>query len=261
MHPLLNIALQAARSAGDVILNSFDKLDRVRVHEKSINDFVSDVDLKAEKIIIETIHKSYPDHSILAEESGEHQLKEKDYLWIIDPLDGTTNFLHGFPHFAVSIGLAIKGKIEHGLIFDPFKQEIFSASRGRGAQLNSSRIRTSKVSQLSKALLGTGFPSRNKSLYEKYMSSFERVFQESAGIRRAGACALDLAYIACGRLDGFWEYNLKPWDIAAGSLLVSEAGGFVTDMQGHHDFLKSGEVVAANAKIHATLLSKINKEH
>lgn len=259
MHPLLNIAFQAARNAGDVMLQYLDRLDRVRVKEKSINDLVSEVDLKAEQIIISTIHKAYPNHSILAEETGEQRLKEDDYLWIIDPLDGTTNYLHGFPQFAVSIALAFKGKIEHGLIYDPFKKEVFSASRGRGAQLNANRIRVSSATQLSKSLLGTGIPSRNKDTLEKYMQTFGDICLSSAGIRRAGAGALDLAYVASGRLDGFWEYGLKPWDIAAGSLLVTEAGGLISDMNNQGDYLKSGNVVAGNTKIHSALIDIVSQ--
>lgn len=260
MHPLVNIAVSAARLAGDIIMQHVDKLDRVRTREKNINDLVSEVDLKAEQAIIQTIHKAHPKHSILAEESGEMTLADEDTVWIIDPLDGTTNFLHGFPHFAVSIGISIKGKIEHGVVFDPVRQECFSASRGRGAQLNSSRIRTSRVITLDKSLLGTGFPSRNKKLFPKYLHSFDKAFHECAGIRRAGACALDLAYVASGRLDGFWEYGLKPWDIAAGSLLVTEAGGLVSDMQGGHSYLKSGEVVATNGKLLKPLLKTIKSD-
>ena len=258
MHPFLNIAIRAATRAGDLINRYAGQLDRVKASEKQANDLVSEVDIKAEQIIIDTIHKAYPDHSILAEESGHTANKEEDITWIIDPLDGTRNFLHGFPFYGVSIALKHHNRIEHGVIYDPIRHECFSASRGCGARLNDKRIRVSQQTQLSKALLGTGFPFRNKqSLARPYLSTFERLFGECAGVRRAGAAALDLAYVASGRLDGFWEFSLNPWDIAAGALLIKEAGGLISDFEAGENFIKSGNVIAGNPKIFKALLQAI----
>lgn len=258
MHPYINIATMAARQAGEVIMHYSDKLDRVKVSEKTQNDFFSQIDVKAEQMIIETIRKHYPNHSIMAEESGIHD-NEEDITWIIDPLDGTNNYLHGFPFYCVSIGVKINNKIEHGVVFDPIRKECFSASRGRGAQLNDKRIRVSNQIQLNKALLGTGFPFKNKELSERYFATFQSLFGQCSGIRRTGSAALDLAYVACGRLEGFWEFNLKPWDIAAGSLLIQEAGGLVGDFNGNENHLKTGNIVGANPKIFKQLIQKINQ--
>ena len=247
MQPMLNIAIRAARAAGNVIIRQIDKAQDLPVNEKSRNDFVSKVDTQAEGAIIDIIHKAYPDHAILAEESGEHG--ENDYLWIIDPLDGTTNFLHGFPQYAVSIALQHKGVLTQAVIYDPLRQELFTASRGQGAQLNDRRIRVSKRKNLEGALLGTGFPFREGADFETYMETFRIFSPLTAGIRRAGAAALDLAYVACGRLDGFWEFGLKPWDIAAGVLLIEEAGGMVSDMQAGNDYLSSGNIISGNPSI------------
>lgn len=258
MHPLLNIAVSAAREAGDIIMQYVDRLDRVKVTEKSKNDLVSEVDVKAEQAIIHTIHKSYPDHGIMAEESGFNQHGNDDITWIIDPLDGTANFLHGFPHFAVSIAVKQKNKIEHGVVYDPVRKECFQASRGRGAQLNGTRMRVAKTTKLDKALLGTGFPFRNKSLSDKYFDTFKELFTQCAGIRRAGAAALDLAYVASGRLDGFWEFGLRPWDIAAGSLLIKESGGLISGMQGEENYLNHGNILAGPPKVFKALIQSIN---
>jgi myo-inositol-1(or 4)-monophosphatase len=248
MQPMLNIAVRAARAAGDVIMRRFDRLDTVKAETKQRNDFVSEVDREAEARIIQILQRSYPDHGILAEESGE-QLGN-DYVWIIDPLDGTTNFLHGFPHFAVSIALTHRGRLEQGVVYDPIRQELFTASRGGGAELNNRRIRVSGCRDLDGAMLGTGFPFRDDQPTEVYMGILHDFIQRTTGIRRPGSAALDLAYLAAGRIDGFWELGLSRWDIAAGALLVREAGGIVGDLHGGEDYMKTGDVVAANPKIY-----------
>ena len=256
MQPLLNIAISAARLAGDIIIRHMDQLDRIKVTAKNGADYFSEVDIKAEQAIINTIHKAYPDHGIKAEESGI-QNETSDFIWIIDPLDGTTNYLHSFPFFSVSIALQVKGRIEHGVIYDPLRHECFSASRGRGARLNDRRLRVSKQTQLSGALLGTGFSFRNAELASRYMPTFESLIGKCAGVRRTGSAALDLAYVASGRLDGFWEFGLKPWDIAAGSLLIQEAGGLISDLQGGEDYLNNGDVIAGTPKVFKSLLQTI----
>lgn len=256
MHPLVNIAISAAKDAGAIIHKYSQQLDRIKVNEKEKNDFVSNVDLQAEQAIIQTIHKAYPDHSILAEESGQLD-NNNDYVWIIDPLDGTTNFIHGFPFYCVSIAVKHKGRIEHAAIFDPIKQELFTASRGSGAILNNQRLRVNTDSNFSKTLIGTGFPFRNKNTAQQYFETFTAIFDQCAGVRRAGAAALDLAYVAAGRLDGFWEFGLKPWDIAAGSLIIKEAGGLVSDTDGQDNYMKNGNIVAGNPKTLKSLLKLI----
>lgn len=255
MHPMLNIAVRAARRAGDIISRSMDKLDSLDVITKGPNDFVSSVDEAAEAAIIDTIKQAYPDHQIMAEESGNQG--DNDYLWIIDPLDGTTNFLHGFPQFAVSIALKHQGKLQQAVIYDPVSQELFTASRGAGAQLNSRRIRVSQRKDLDGSLIGTGFPFRADQDLEKYIDTFRAIAPKTAGIRRAGSAALDLAYVAAGRLDGFWEFGLKPWDIAAGALLIEEAGGLVGDMQGGNSHFESGNLVCGNPKVFKALLQTL----
>lgn len=255
MHPMLNIAVRAARAAGNVIIRYIDRVHDLPVREKSRNDFVSEVDDRAEAAIISTLKKTYPDHAILAEESGAQG--KHDYLWIIDPLDGTTNFLHGFPQFAVSIALQHKGQLTQAVIYDPLRQELFTASRGQGAYLDDHRIRVSRQKQLQGALLGTGFPFRDNMSIEQYLETFRLLFPKTAGIRRAGAAALDLAYVACGRLDGFWEYGLKPWDIAAGILLIEEAGGLVSAFDGSAPVLDQGDIIAGTPKIYDELLQLI----
>lgn len=255
MHPMLNIAVRAARSAGELIQRAAENTGRLTISNKSAYDFVSEVDYKAEQEIIRIIHNAYPDHSILAEESGEHQ--GNDYIWIIDPLDGTTNFLHGFPQYAVSIALQVKGKLELGVVYDPTRDELFTAERGGGAMLNNRRIRVGNKSGLQDSLLGTGFPFRNDEHIDAYLAMFRPLCVATSGIRRAGAAALDLAYVACGRLDGFWEIDLKPWDMAAGALLIKEAGGVATDFAFNADYLKSGNIIAANPKIHQLMYKSI----
>lgn len=255
MHPMLNIAVRAARAAGTIIIRSSDKIDTLDITMKSENDYVSEVDKNAEQEIIYTLKKAFPKHAILAEESGEHQGNE--YEWIIDPLDGTTNFLHGFPQFAVSIALQHRGRIEQAVIYDPLRQELFTASHGRGALLNERRIRVSSKRDLEGALLGTGFPFKQQQYLDMYMETFKALFPMTAGIRRAGSAALDLAYVAAGRLDGFWEIGLQKWDMAAGALLIQEAGGFVSDFSGDSDYMNTGNVVAANPKLIKSLLTTI----
>lgn len=264
MQAMLNIALTAARKAGRLILQASEELDRVKVEEKGKNDFVSEVDRRAEQEIIYHLHKAHPDHCILGEEGGllKGRDGDSDYVWIIDPLDGTTNFLRGIPHYAISIACQYKGKLEHALIYDPIRDEAFSASRGRGARLNDHRIRVSSLKDLDGAVIGTGIPFRSDQQQHlpAYTRSLETVAAQTAGIRRAGSAALDLAYVAAGRLDGFWEIGLQKWDIAAGILLVQEAGGLVSDFQGGQNHLQSGNVVAANPKCFKSLLQAVNQD-
>tara|TARA_R110000782_G_scaffold186629_1_gene276803 strand:+ start:2442 stop:3212 length:771 start_codon:yes stop_codon:yes gene_type:complete len=256
MHPMLNIAIRAARAAGDLIVREMDRVSDISVDIKGKNDFVTEVDTQAEFTIINTIKQSYPDHAFLCEESGASG--ENEFLWIIDPLDGTTNYLHGFPHFAVSIALQHKGRLDQAVIYDPLKQELFTASKGKGAQLNNKKIRVSSQKTLGGALLGTGFPFGDALNLDEFINSFRSLYPEIAGIRRAGVASLDLAYVACGRLDGFWEYGLKPWDIAAGALIVQEAGGINSETSGGVEFLKSGNIISANPKIIKAILQKIS---
>lgn len=255
MHPMLNIAVRAARKAGDIIARFSIKVDTLNISSKGENDFVSEVDHLAEEAIIQTIQKAYPDHSFLAEESGATAGNE--YEWIIDPLDGTTNFLHNFPQYAVSIAMRHKGRLEIAVVYDPIKQEMFTAARGSGAHLNGKRIRVTKRANLKGALLGTGIPFRNMAILENYLHMLRALIPGSAGVRRAGSAALDLAYVAAGRLDGFWEYELNPWDIAAGILLIEEAGGLVSDFKGGFDYFQSGNVVAGNPKILKAIIQAI----
>ena len=252
MHAFLNVAVMAARKGGNSLIRSLNNLGRIKVEKKGRNDFVSEADRTAEAAVIDTILKHYPDHQILAEESGEQG--DSDHVWIIDPLDGTTNFLHGFPVFCVSIALAIKGRTEHAAVYDPLRDELFTASRGSGAQLNGRRIRVSGQTRLELALLGTGFPFRDGSKeLEPYLGMFRKAIEQSAGVRRPGAAALDLAYVAAGRYDGFWETGLAAWDIAAGSLLIREAGGMVSGLDGSEDFLDTGHVLAGTPKIYLAM--------
>lgn len=257
MHPLLNIAIAAARQAGDIIVRHIEQLDRIKVTAKSEYESFSEIDVKAEQLIIQTIHKAYPEHGIIAEESGTFK-PDAECVWIIDPLDGTSNYLHSFPFYSVSIACKIKNRIEHGIVFDPLRHECFTASRGRGAQLNDRRIRVSKQTLLSQALLGTGIPFRDVNLARRYLPMLEAMIGKCAGVRRTGSAALDLAYVAAGRLDGFWELGLRPWDIAAGSLLIKEAGGLVSDLYGGEDYLKQGDIAAGTPKVFKSLLQTLN---
>jgi myo-inositol-1(or 4)-monophosphatase len=256
MHPLLNIGIKAARAAGNLIVRYLDRIEGMPISSKGRNDFVSDVDRAAEQVIIDTIRKAYPEHAILAEESGASG--GGDCQWIIDPLDGTTNFLHGFPQFAVSIALRVKGVLDQAVVYDPLRQELFTASRGAAAMLNNRRIRVSRQTTLDGALLGTGFPFREQGRLDLYLDIMRKLIPVTAGIRRPGAAALDLAYVACGRLDGFWELGLKPWDIAAGHLLITEAGGRISDLDGSGDCLASGDVLAGNPQIYNAMLDLIS---
>jgi myo-inositol-1(or 4)-monophosphatase len=252
MHALLNVAVMAARRAGSALIKKMANLDKVKVERKGYNDYVSDADLAAERAIIDCIHKHYPDHAILAEESGA--VGDSETTWIIDPLDGTTNFLHGFPVFAVSIGVEVKGRIEHGVVYDPLRQELFTASRGKGAYLDDHRIRVSGQTKLDHALIGTGFPFRQADTeIGPYMAMLAKVLRSTSGIRRPGAAALDLAYVAAGRLDAFWETGLKPWDLAAGTLLIREAGGIVSGLDGNENFFDAGHVLTGSPKIYAAI--------
>ena len=252
MHALLNVAVMAARRAGNTLMRYQVNLEKLKVEVKGHNDYVSEADRKAESIVIDVVHKHYPDHAILGEESGS--IGESDTVWIIDPLDGTTNFLHGFPVFCVSIGVQVKGRMEHAVVYDPCRQELFTASRGTGATLDGRKIRVSGRADLKQALIGTGFPFRQAdSEMEPYLSMFKKVLQGSSGVRRPGAAALGLCYVACGRLDGFWETGLAPWDLAAGSLIIREAGGIISGLDGSEDYMQSGHVLTGSPKIYSAL--------
>ncbi len=253
---MLNIAVKAARRAGGIINRATRNLNIVAFKEKAANDFVSEVDREAEQSIIRTLREAYPDHSILAEESGASG--QSDYQWIIDPLDGTTNFIHGFPQYAVSIALMHKGTITQAVVYDPGRNELFTASRGRGAFVNDQRMRVSKRVNLKSALIGTGFPFRQLEHLEAYLGILRDIMRNTAGIRRAGSAALDLAYVAAGRLDGFWEFGLSPWDMAAGALLITEAGGLVGDLRGEASYLDTGNIVAGTPKVFVPLLQTLS---
>lgn len=249
MHAMLNIAVRAARAAGRVLSQAYGEPQTFEIQKKSQNDFVTNIDKAAEHAIITTLLKSYPEHTILAEEAGVVGGHDSDYQWIIDPLDGTTNFIRGIPHFCVSIALSVKGVIQHAVIYDPLRDDLFTASRGAGAQLNGYRTRVTQPKSLEGALLATGFPFKHKEIFPHYQKVFQSFFEPAADIRRAGSAALDLAYVASGRLDGYWEFGLRPWDIAAGALIVRESGGLVTDFAGGTNHLKSGNIVAGSQKI------------
>jgi myo-inositol-1(or 4)-monophosphatase len=258
MHPMLNTAVKAARKAGSIITRASYDLDKLTIRTKRQNDFVSEVDHAAEDAIISTLREAYPDHGFLGEESG-YRDRDAQYLWIIDPLDGTTNFLHGVPQYCVSIGLQQKGVLQHAVVFDPNRNELFTASKGAGAFLNDRRIRVSRVDKLEAALMGTGFPFREVGNLDDYMRMMKNMILGTAGVRRPGAAALDLAWVAAGRFDGFWEMGLSPWDMAAGALLVREAGGLVGDFAGEERFMDSGRIVASNGKIFAAILKTLQQ--
>ncbi len=257
MHPMLNIAVKAARRAGSIINRAALDRTKLEIRSKRANDFVTQVDKSAEMAVIDIIRQAYPDHAILAEESGSLPVDKAEYRWIIDPLDGTTNFIHGFPQYCVSIALEHRGAIQHGVIYDPAKNELFTASKGRGAFLDDRRIRVSKCAQLKDALVGTGFPFKEMSRVDLYFRQLREVMTTSAGVRRAGAAALDLAYVAAGRMDAFWELGLAPWDMAAGALMIQEAGGLVGDLQGNSTWLESGDIAAATPKVFTQLLGAL----
>lgn len=255
MHPTLNIAIRAARNAGRILLRYLERTDAIAVTSKSRNDFVSEVDRSAEAAIIQELRSKFPDHAILAEESGAQGRSE--FLWVIDPLDGTTNYLHGFPQFAVSIALTYRGQLDQAVVYDPLREEMFTASRGRGAQLNDRKLRVTARPELEGALIGTGFPFRDHRHLDAYLGMLKAMMQDAAGIRRPGSAALDLAYVAAGRLDGFWELGLAEWDFAAGALLIMEAGGTVSDLAGGDRFPQTGNLVAGNLKVHKAMLDRL----
>ncbi|WDE13049.1 inositol-1-monophosphatase [Thalassomonas haliotis] len=257
MHPMLNIAVRASRAAGKVISRAFEQHDKVEVELKGTNDVVTNVDVAAEQAIIETIRKSYPKHTIISEECGVLKGEDDDYQWIIDPLDGTTNFVKGIPHFAVSIALKVKGKLDQAVVFDPIRGDLFTASRGKGAQLNGFRIRVKQPKELTGAILATGFPFKKKQHIDAYFNVLKTLFVKTSDMRRAGSAALDLAYVASGRVDGFFEIGLKPWDTAAGELLVIEAGGMVSDFTGGHNHVQSGNIVASSTRLLKEILKDI----
>lgn len=258
MHPFLNVAVKAARRAGQIINRAALEIDNLQVARKGQSDYVTQVDRAAEDAIKEVLLEAYPSHGILAEETGKTPGKS-EFEWIIDPLDGTTNFIHGFPQYAISIALAQEAQVAHGVIYDPVRNELFTASKGRGAFLNDRRVRVSRRDRLTDALIGTGFPYRAFDHVDAYMGAFRELTEKTAGMRRPGAASLDLAYVAAGRLDGFWEFGLSPWDIAAGTLMIQEAGGFVTDLKGDSDYLSCGDLVAGTPKVHASLLQIVQK--
>jgi myo-inositol-1(or 4)-monophosphatase len=260
LHPMLNVAIKAARAAGAIINRAALDVESVRISTKQINDFVTDIDQKAEAAIIETLLTAYPTHGILAEESGsEHGTPGSDFVWIIDPLDGTTNFIHGFPVYCVSIALAINEKVEQAVVYDPTRNDIFCATKGRGAYMNDRRIRVSKRTRLQDCLISTGFPYQPGNKLRQHLAMLGDMIVQTAGIRRPGAAALDLAYVAAGFSDGFFESGLKPWDVAAGSLLITEAGGLVGNYTGESEFLHEGECVAANPRVYGQMVATLAK--
>ncbi len=258
MHPMLTTAVKAARRAGNIINRGARDLDRLTVTAKGPKDFVSEIDHAAEAAIVETLLGSYPDHAILAEEgTNKGANPDSEYLWIIDPLDGTTNFLHGFPQYCVSIALAHRDVVQQGVIYDPVRNDLFTATRGRGAFLNDRRMRVSRRTQLRDCLIGTGFPFRDGTYLDTYLAMMKTMITHTAGLRRPGAAALDLAYVAAGFYDGFWEVGLNPWDVAAGSLLVLESGGLIGDLTGESGYLYGGQVIAASPKIFAQMVAAL----
>ncbi|MCK9503264.1 MAG: inositol monophosphatase [Porticoccaceae bacterium] len=261
MEPMVNIALRAARSAGEKIVRATERMDKIKIDEKGRNDFVTDIDRASEQEIINQLLKAYPDHRILGEESGYLGNPNSDYLWIIDPLDGTTNFISGIPHYAVSIGCMYKGRHEHAVVYDPIKQEEFTASRGRGAYLNGHRMRVTGRTHMNGAIFATGIPFSKPSSdhMDAYLQCLRTLAEQSSGIRRLGVASLDLAYLAAGRFDAFWEMYLKPWDIAAGVLLIKEAGGILSDFQGGDTYMESGHIVGSTPKLFKPTLQVVQK--
>ena len=260
LHPMLNVAIKAARAAGAIINRAALDVESVRISQKQVNDFVTEVDHASEAAVIETLLTAYPDHGIWAEESGkQHGKQDSDFVWIIDPLDGTTNFIHSFPVYCVSIALAVKGKIEQAVIYDPSRNDLFTATKGRGAYMNERRMRVSKRTELKNCLISTGFPFRPGDNFNSYLRMMADVMQRTAGLRRPGAAALDLAYVAAGFTDGFFETGLSPWDVAAGSLLVTEAGGLIGNFTGEANFLEQKECVAGNPRVYGQLVGMLGK--
>ncbi|ASA56444.1 inositol-1-monophosphatase [Vibrio gazogenes] len=260
MHPMLNIAIRAARKAGNHIAKSLENSEKIQSTQKGTNDFVTNVDQEAESMIVDVIKTSYPEHVIIAEENGVIEGKDQDVQWIIDPLDGTTNFLRGIPHFSVSIAVRIKGRTEVACVYDPMLNELFTAQRGSGAQLNNSRIRVNALKDLQGTVLATGFPFKQKQHAEPYLKIVSALFTECADFRRTGSAALDLCYVAANRVDGFFELGLKPWDMAAGELIAREAGAIVTDFAGGTDYMKSGNIVVSSAKGTKAILKHIREQ-
>ncbi|PZQ61051.1 MAG: inositol monophosphatase [Variovorax paradoxus] len=260
LHPMLNVAIKAARAAGAIINRAALDVEAVRVSQKQVNDFVTEVDHASEAAIIETLLTAYPGHGILAEESGtERGAKNSEFVWIIDPLDGTTNFIHGFPVYCVSIALAVRGKVEQAVVYDPTRNDLFTASRGRGAFLNERRIRVSKRTRLEESLISTGFPFRAGDNFKQYLAIMADLMPRAAGLRRPGAAALDLAYVAAGFAEAFFETGLNPWDVAAGSLLVTEAGGLISNFSGEGEYLDQREVLAGAPRIYGQLVPILGK--
>ncbi|NBV71091.1 MAG: inositol monophosphatase [Burkholderiaceae bacterium] len=258
MHPMLNVAVKAARRAATIINRASLNLERLQIDRKQHNDFVTEVDKAAEEAIIEILSEAYPNHGFLAEESGE-LLNNSDHIWIIDPLDGTTNFIHGFPQYAISIALSVNGVLQQAVIYDPNRDELFSASKGAGAYVDRRRLRVASQIKLENALIGTGFPYRQDQDVDQYLKIFAEMTRQCAGLRRPGAASLDLAYVAAGRYDGFFESELKPWDMAAGALIITEAGGLVGNYRGEEGFLESGEIMAGNPRIFAQMAQVLGK--
>lgn len=268
MYPLLNTAIKAARSAGDIIVRHFDHLDQLTISEKQHNDFVTEADIASEKSITDALHQAYPEHAILAEEGGKqyNHRNDNDHCWIIDPLDGTLNFLHGFPHFSISIAMQHKGRTELAVIYDPIRQDLFTAQRGAGAHKEAGgqkghRIRVANRNKIKECLIASAFPKRERQHQKQYFECLNQFSIESASLRRNGSAALDLAYIASGQLDIFWACGLKPWDMAAGALLVQESGGLVSDFDSGENFLASGSIVATNNKVLKPSLQIIKKHY
>ena len=260
LHPMINVAIKAARTAGSIINRAALDIESVRISQKKVNDFVTEVDHAAEQAIIETLLTAYPGHGIWAEESGkEFGAQDSEFVWIIDPLDGTTNFIHGLPVYCVSIALAVRGKVEQAVVYDPTRNDLFTATKGRGAFLNDRRLRVSKRTELKGCLISTGFPFRENDDFAQYLSMMGEVMQKTAGLRRPGSAALDLAYVAAGFTDGFFEFGLQPWDVAAGSLLVTEAGGLIGNFTGESDFLEQEECLAGAPRIYGQLVSMLGK--
>lgn len=257
MHPALNIAIKAARRAGQIINRASLDIGQLKISNKQQNDFVTEVDRSAEAAIIDTLREAYPAHAILAEETGRSGPQDSEYQWIIDPLDGTTNYIHGFPQYAVSIALSHKGTLTQAVVYDPGRNELFTATKGAGAYLNDKRIRVARRDRLEEALIGTGFPYRVFDHVDAYLEIFKEMIRRTAGVRRPGAASLDLAYVACGRLDGFWEFGLSPWDMAAGALLITEAGGLVADLAGEPNYLATGNIIGGTPKVFSQILQVV----
>ena len=257
MNPMLNIAIRAARKAGNIIAKNYEHRDDIVTMEKSKNDYVTNVDKASEEAIIEVIKKSYPNHTIITEESGALEGSDNDVQWVIDPLDGTTNFVKGLPHFSVSIAIRVKGRTEVGVVYDPIRNELFTAVRGEGAKLNEQRLRVENKRDLSGAVLATGFPFKQPKYMPMQFNMMQSLIEDAADFRRTGSAALDLCYVASGRLDGYFEYGIKAWDVAAGDLIVREAGGIVTDYNAGHSYLKAGHIVAAAPRVLKEMLNKI----